>query len=96
MCELLTLWQLLHRVPDQDRALIFDRMAQILPPPAGVTREGVLALDAGMLEVWGSQFTREEFMPCVTSCRASLDVDASRTHFGSVSCSRTNVPYFES
>jgi len=96
MCEVFTLWQLLPSVRAEDRGLIFDRMAQILPPPPGVTREGVLALDEGMLEVWGSQFTREEFMPCLTSCTASLSVDASQTHFGSVSCARTNVSYFES
>lgn len=70
MCELFTLWQLLPSVRDGHRGLIFDRMSQIMPPPAGVTREGVLALDARMLEAWGVEFSREEFMPCLTSCTA--------------------------
>ena len=70
MCEVFTLWQLLPDVSDEYRGLIFDCMAQILPPPAGVTREGVLALDEAMMQVWGAEFSREEFMPCLTSCTA--------------------------
>jgi hypothetical protein len=72
MCELFTLWQLLPSVRDEHRGMIFDRMSQIMPPPAGVTREGVLALDSRMLEAWGVEFSREEFMPCLTSCTAAL------------------------
>ncbi len=72
LCELFTLWQLLPTVRDDHRGLIFDRMAQIMPPPAGVTRAGVLALDSYMLEAWGVEFSREEFMPCLTSCTADL------------------------
>jgi hypothetical protein len=72
MCEVFTLWQLLPDVSDDYRGLIFDRMAQILPPPSGVTREGVLALDENMMQVWGAEFSREEFMPCLTSCTAEL------------------------
>jgi hypothetical protein len=69
-CELYTLWQLLHRVDAADRALVYDRMAMIVPPPAGVTREGVLALDAAMLDVWGSTFAHDDFLPCLSSCTA--------------------------
>lgn len=72
MCEVFTLWQLLPDVSDDYRGLIFDRMAQLLPPPSGVTREGVLALDADMMQVWGAEFSREEFMPCLTSCTAEI------------------------
>lgn len=77
MCEVFTLWQLLPDVSDEYRGLIFDRMAQLLPPPTGVTREGVLALDEHMMRVWGAEFSREEFMPCLTSCTAGLDEAAS-------------------
>ena len=73
MCELFTLWQLLPVVRNEHRGLIFDRMAQIMPPPSGVTREGVPALDSRMLEAWGVEFSREEFMPCLTSCTAQAD-----------------------
>ncbi|HWO57627.1 MAG TPA: FecR domain-containing protein [bacterium] len=75
MCEVFTLWQLLPRVAKANRGLVYDRMAQLLPPPPGVTREGVLALDQSMLDVWGSQFARSEFIPCLASCTVS-SVDA--------------------
>lgn len=71
MCEVFTLWQLLPRVAKSDRGLVYDRMAQLLPPPPGVTREGVLTLDPAVLEVWGSQFGRAEFIPCLASCTIS-------------------------
>lgn len=74
MCEVFTLWQLLPEVSNEYRGMIFDRMAQLLPPPAGVTRDGVLALDESMMQVWGAQFEREEFMPCLTSCTADIEV----------------------
>ena len=74
-CELFTLWQLLHRVGAADRALVYDRMAMIVPPPAGVTREGVLALDEAMLDVWGSTFAHDEFLPCLSSCTAERPAD---------------------
>ncbi|HXH63351.1 MAG TPA: FecR domain-containing protein [Gemmatimonadales bacterium] len=48
----LTLWHLLSRAPASMRGLVFDRLAAIAPPPAGVTRDGVLRLDAKMLDAW--------------------------------------------
>lgn len=50
--DTLTLWHLLTRVEGEDRARIYDKMAALFPPPAGVTREGVLALNQQMLEAW--------------------------------------------
>lgn len=50
--DTLTLWNLLARVDGEDRARVYDRMAALSPPPAGVTREGVLALDQKMLDAW--------------------------------------------
>jgi hypothetical protein len=50
--DTLTLWNLLARVDGEDRARVYDRMAALTPPPAGVTREGVLALDQKMLDAW--------------------------------------------
>jgi hypothetical protein len=50
--DTLTLWHLLARVDGEDRARVYDRMAALSPPPAGVTREGVLALDQKMLDAW--------------------------------------------
>ena len=50
----LTLWHLLSRVDSEDRARVYDRLAGDAPPPAGVTREGVLRLDQKMLDAWKS------------------------------------------
>ena len=50
--DTLTLWHLLTRVDGEDRARVYDRMAALMPPPAGVTREGILVLDQTMLAAW--------------------------------------------
>ncbi len=48
----LTLWHLLARVRPSERGDVFDALARRVPPPAGVTREGVLALDKDSLDLW--------------------------------------------
>jgi hypothetical protein len=50
--DTLTLWHLLSRVDFQGRVQLYDRMAQLAPPPAAVTRERVLQLDAEDLKRW--------------------------------------------
>ena len=50
--DTLTLWHLLTRVDGNDRARVYDKMAALAPPPAGVTREGVLQLNEQMLASW--------------------------------------------
>jgi hypothetical protein len=50
--DTLTLWHLLGRVAGNDRARVYDRMAALMPPPDGVTREGVLQLNEPMLQLW--------------------------------------------
>ena len=50
--DTLTLWHLLGRVNEDERGQIYDKMASFVPPPEGVTREGVLKLDPKMLELW--------------------------------------------
>src|SRR6266446_9759986 len=50
--DALTLWHLLSRVSDVERPGVYDRLAAIAPPPAGVTREGILRLDRQMLDDW--------------------------------------------
>ncbi|MFN8091197.1 MAG: hypothetical protein U0599_03010 [Vicinamibacteria bacterium] len=47
-----SLWHLLARVDGGDRARVFDRLAALVPPPDGVTRDGVLAGDRAMREAW--------------------------------------------
>ncbi|HEY3581978.1 MAG TPA: FecR domain-containing protein [Pyrinomonadaceae bacterium] len=50
--DTLTLWHLLARVEGNDRARIYDKIATFVPPPDGVTREGILKLDQTMLDRW--------------------------------------------
>jgi hypothetical protein len=50
--DALTLWHLLSRVSDADRPRVYDRLASLAPPPAGVTRDGILRLDRPMLDAW--------------------------------------------
>jgi hypothetical protein len=51
--DAVTLWHLLSRVergPLRDR--VFDRLASFVPPPDGVTREGIDAGRREMLDRW--------------------------------------------
>ena len=50
--DALTLWHLLARTSEPDRARVYDRLAALVPPPVGVTREGILRLDQKMLDLW--------------------------------------------
>lgn len=50
--DTLTLWHLLSRVSGAERSRVYERMASLIAPPQGVTREGVLRLDKGMLDLW--------------------------------------------
>jgi hypothetical protein len=44
--DALTLWHLLSRTTAEERPRVYDRLAQLVPPPEGVTREGILTGDA--------------------------------------------------
>jgi FecR protein len=50
-----TLWHLLARVEEFDRAHVYDRLVALVPPPPEVTREGILRLDRVMLDRWWNQ-----------------------------------------
>lgn len=54
--DALTLWHLLSRVSDGDRPGVYDRLAVLAPPPANVTRDGILRLDRNMLDSWWNSF----------------------------------------
>jgi anti-sigma factor RsiW len=47
-----TLWHLLARTAGEPRSHVYDRLASLVPPPEGVTRDGVLRLDRDMLDLW--------------------------------------------
>jgi hypothetical protein len=53
--DALTLWHLLARVDEGQRVLVYDRLSKLAPPPAGVTRDGILRLDQPMLDLWWNE-----------------------------------------
>jgi len=50
--DVVTLWHLLSRVDGAERDRVFDRLAAIVPPPTGVTREGIRSGRRDMLDLW--------------------------------------------
>ncbi|HYC70171.1 MAG TPA: hypothetical protein VEB66_03130 [Opitutaceae bacterium] len=50
--DAITLWHLLERAPAAARAAVYDRLAGLVPPPAGITRAGVVGGDAAMRARW--------------------------------------------
>jgi hypothetical protein len=50
--DALSLWHLLSRVEGGDRDRVYDRLASLVPPPWGVTREGIGRGDRAMRDAW--------------------------------------------
>jgi len=50
--DALSLWHLLSRVDEPQRLIVYDRLRTVAPPPAGVTKEGILRLEQPMLDEW--------------------------------------------
>lgn len=50
--DTVTLWHLLSRLDGAERDRVFDRLATFVPPPPGVTRDGVRAGRQDMLDQW--------------------------------------------
>jgi hypothetical protein len=48
----LTLWHLLTRAEEGERGRIYERLARLVPPPAGVTRKGVVSGERAMIDAW--------------------------------------------
>jgi len=59
--DALSLWHLLQRVDPTLRALVYDRLAALVPPPPGVTRAGAIALESRDLEGYWSKIHRIHF-----------------------------------
>jgi hypothetical protein len=47
-----SLWHLLSRGGPDERALVYERMSELIPPPASVSREGLLAGDRESLDLY--------------------------------------------
>lgn len=50
--DAITLWHLLARTDGKLRAFVYERLAVLVPPPAGVSEESVLRLERRALERW--------------------------------------------
>lgn len=50
--DTLTLWHLFRRSDGADRERLYDKLASFVPPPPGVTREGMLQGDEKMTSQW--------------------------------------------
>jgi hypothetical protein len=50
--DAITLWHLLARTSGAQREMVYDTLARLEPPPAGVTRAGILAGDRAMRFRW--------------------------------------------
>jgi len=53
--DALTLWHLLNRTDGAQRVLVYAKLAQLVPPPAGVTEQGILRLDSSMMDKWWNE-----------------------------------------
>jgi len=53
--DAITLWHLLARSAGAQREAVYDRLAALVPPPPGVTRDGALRLDGVMLRLYWEQ-----------------------------------------
>ncbi len=50
--DAITLWHLLKRVSKNYRILIFNKLNEFFPIPQKVTKDGIIALDNKMLQIW--------------------------------------------
>jgi hypothetical protein len=56
--DAMTLWYLLSRVEPSDRLNVYARLAVLVPPPKGTTREGLLSLNREMLDLWREEIDK--------------------------------------
>ena len=59
--DALSLWHLLQRVDATLRPMVYDRLAALVPPPAGVKRAAAIALDSAALDAYWSKIHRIHF-----------------------------------
>ena len=47
-----TLWRLMYTLDLNERGRLYDRLAELVPPPNGITRDAVLNADLDAIEAW--------------------------------------------
>ena len=71
--DAISLWHLLQRVDSAQRAVVYDRLAALVPPPPGVTRAAALALDRAALDGYWNHIHRILFRKVML--RGVRDID---------------------
>lgn len=71
--DAISLWHLLQRVDSGARAVVYDRLSSVVPPPPGVTRAGALALDRLALDEYWNHIHRILFRKILL--RGVTDID---------------------
>jgi len=71
--DAISLWHLLQRVDAAQRAVVYDRLSALVPPPPGVTRAAALALDRTVLDGYWNHIHRILFRKVML--RGVRDID---------------------
>ncbi len=71
--DAISLWHLLQRVAAPQRGAVYDGLAALVPPPAGVSRAAALALDPAALDAYWSAIHRILFRRMIL--RGVRDID---------------------
>jgi len=50
--DAITLWNLIRRVDETQRNLVYTRLAELVPPPSSVKKDKLLNLDPKMMQEW--------------------------------------------
>ena len=78
--DAMTLWYLLSRVEPSDRLSVYGRLAVLVPPPKGTTREGLLSLDREMLDRWREEIDKARGLNRFGSLHSTLRFIWTGTH----------------
>lgn len=71
--DAISLWHLLRRVDASQRGAVYDRLATLVPPPGGVTRDAALALDAAALDAYWTYIHRILFRKMILHGLRDID-----------------------
>jgi hypothetical protein len=70
--DAMTLWYLISRVEESNRAAVYTRLAALVPPPRGTSKEGLLALDRQMLNLWRDEIDKARGLSRFSSLHSTL------------------------